>query len=194
MATFLDVSLIKGFSFVFPFLFVWTVMYAILESRKVLGERRELHAVIAFVTAMIVAMAQPAVEIINTMTPWFIVLLMVFVLMIMFFKFFGIKDEEIASVFKNPDYSWVTVTLVIISLIIFAAAAGKVFEEKWKIYVSGPVENIPSGTETGPGGVGEEAFLKTFFHPKVLGMMFIFIIAALTAHLLAGGMPSGARK
>ncbi len=193
MVTFLDISLIKGFSFIFPFLFVWSVVYGILESQKMFGERRELHAIIAFVTAMIVALTRPAVEIISTMTPWFIVLLMVFVLMIMFFKFFGIKDEEIASVFKSSEYSWVTVTLVIVSLILFAASAGQVFFGA-AVPTGEQITATVHGGGTGVAGIGEEAFLKTFFHPKVLGLMFIFIIAALTIHLLAGGIPVGARK
>lgn len=192
MPEFLDISLLKGFSFIFPFLLVWTVVYAILEYREMFGKQKELHAIIAFVTAMLVALTKPAVEVISTMTPWFIVLLMVFVLMIMFFRFFGVKEEQIASVFVSPEYYWVGWWLVIVSLLLFAAAIGKVF-----FGVAVPTGEQITGvqtTGTGVAGIGEEAFLKTMFHPKVLGMMFIFIIAALTIRMLAGEVPTGLPK
>ena len=190
MATFLDVSLIKGFSFIFPFLLVWSVVYAILEHRQVFGSRKELHAIIAFVSAMLVAITQPAVEIISIMTPWFIILLIVLMLMILFFKFLGVKDEDITAVVRNPDNSVITWWFIIVSLIIFAAAVGKVF-----FGAALPTgEQITGTTEiattaSGFTGAGEEAFLKTLFHPKVLGLIFIFVIASLSIHLLSGVNP-----
>ncbi len=187
MAEFLDISLLKGFSFIFPFLLVWTVIYAILEYREMFGKRRELHAIIAFVAAMLVALTKPAVEIISTMTPWFIVLLMVFVLMVMFFRFFGVKEDQIASIFVSPEYYWVGWWLVIVSLLLFAAAVGKVFFGA--AVPTGEQITGVSSTGTGVAGIGEEAFLKTMFHPKVLGLMFIFIIAALTIRMLSGEVP-----
>ncbi|MBI4440719.1 hypothetical protein HY639_00985 [Candidatus Woesearchaeota archaeon] len=186
MATFLDVSLVKGFSFIFPFLLVWTVLYATLEYRQFFGPRRELHAIIAFVTAMLVALTKPAVEVVSTMTPWFIVLLMVFMMMVLFFKFFGIKDEQISGIFSSYEYSWVGWWIVIISLILFAASLGKVF-----FGAAVPTGEQITGTveTTGVTGIGEEAFLKTLFHPKVLGLIFLFIIASLTIKMLAGEVP-----
>lgn len=192
MATFLDLGLIKGFSFIFPFLLVWTVVFALLEHRSVFGDRKQIHAVMAFVIAMMVALTRPAVEVISIMTPWFVVLLMVLLLMILFFKFFGVTDEDIVKVFKDPYYVWIGWVLGIVSLAIFAGAVLTVFKGTFTAVWTGGEIAVPSGTAL--GGLGEEEALRTVFHPKILGLIFIFVVAALTVNLLTAGAPPTAPK
>ena len=52
MATFLDIGLAQHFSVIFPVLFVFVIVFALLEKSKILGDNKGLHSLIALCLAI----------------------------------------------------------------------------------------------------------------------------------------------
>lgn len=201
MATFLDIGLLEYVKVLFPFILVWAVVYAILEWRQIFGKNTGLHSVIALVLAILTVLSDPVVQIIENMTPWFAMLLIFSVFIILFLKFFGVSDEAIKFAFeKSSDARVLVYWVVVVSIIVLAASFGSVFFSGTSVYVGGdgvsPGESVIESVDSGSSdyGVatssGQVNFAATLFHPKVLGMLLILIIAALTIKLLAGEIVS----
>src|SRR3989338_10653877 len=88
MPTFLDLGLLEYVQIIFPFILIWVVTYSVLEWREILGKNRNLHAIIAFVLAMMSLFSPPVIAIIKYMTPWFSMLLVFSLFFFIFFYFF----------------------------------------------------------------------------------------------------------
>jgi len=199
MPTFLDLGLLEYVQIIFPFILIWVVTYSVLEWREILGKNRNLHAIIAFVLAMMSLFSPPVIAIVKYMTPWFSMLLIFALFLLMFFKFFGIGDEAITKFFLEGEYRYVVnYWILLTSLLVLGLAIGQVFFAGPSVYVGDGqqpglsdslissitgVQNVEPGVATSRGDVN---LIATIFHPKVLGMIFILIISALTIKLLAG--------
>jgi len=196
MATFIDIGLLQYVKIVFPFILVWAVTYSILEWRKVLGESQNMHSIVAFVVAMLTIISGPAVQIIELMIPWFGLILIVSVFMIMFFKFFGVTDSAIGKLFMDSGDSRLLVYwVVLLTGLVLVAAIGQVFFAGSSVYVEGgpgvgeSILTATGGSSDNFGvatGSGQANLLATVFHPKVLGMVFVLLLATFTIKLLAG--------
>ena len=104
MATFLDLTVLEKLSVIFPFLLVFTVTYGILRYAKAFGEEKEgLHAIIALAIASIVIFSPGAVALIEEMIPWFVVMFLVILMIIMSFMFFGAKEADFMNALKNSS-------------------------------------------------------------------------------------------
>jgi hypothetical protein len=202
MATFLDIGLLQHVNIIFPFILVWVVTYSILQWREVFGKNQQnMHAMIAAVVGFMTLFSPPVTAIIQYMSPWFAMLLIFSMFVILFLKFFGVSDKAITAAFEtSPDARFLTYWILVISLIVLAGAFGKVFFAGESVYVGGNSLITPVITPANytAGDVatasGEANFAATLFHPKVLGMLFIMIIAAFTIKLLSGDvieMPKG---
>ncbi len=180
----IDITLLNAFKRIFPFLLVWIVTYAILEWREVFGkDKKGIRAATAFVIAMIFLISSKASEVVQYMTPWFIIIMLFLLLMLMIFKLFGASDKTLQEVIEGNQT--VIFWIIIISIIVFFAAMGKVYF----------TETLPTGEEAieGIGAEdstvserGEGAFWQTLFHPKVLGVMFVLLLAVFTIKMLSG--------
>ena len=107
MATVLDLGLLQKFEIIFPFLLVFVIVYAILSSTKFLGENKGIHSLIALAMAIMILFSATTREIINVMSPWFVVLFIFILFVLLAFKLFGTTDEDIMGVLKNPKYSFI---------------------------------------------------------------------------------------
>lgn len=184
----LDLSLLISLKRIFPFILVWVVVYALLEWKDIFGkDKKGLRAVTAFVVAMIFLISSQASLVIEYMTPWFVILIVFVLLMLMIFKLFGASDKSIQDVIEHDRA--VIYWVIFVSLIVFFAALGKVYF----------TEPLPTGEQalTGIGAAnatiaerGEGAFWQTLFHPKVIGVVFVFLLATFAIKLLAGDIPS----
>ena len=190
MATFLDVTLLKHFSSIFPLLLVWAIMFGVLEYLKPFGEKKEgLYGLISMVIAVMFLLSKTAMDLIKYMAPWFIILLIFLMFMLLIFRFLGVKESEIAGVFKNRKDKAPIYWVIIFSALVFVAALGKVFFSGegplTQIFTQGPT--LPANATAGGVAVaGEAAFWATIFHPKVLGIVFVLIVAIFAIKLLAG--------
>ena len=78
MATVLDIGLLQEFQIIFGWIFVFVLVYAVLELTKVLGENKGLNAIIGFTAATLFALSSQAVAIVTGMAPWVVVMVVVF--------------------------------------------------------------------------------------------------------------------
>lgn len=168
MATFLDVTGLEHFSSFFVFIFVWLAVYAILIYTRVLGGNKAISIVIGLLIGVFVLLTPIASGVIQYIAPWFAVIFIFVILISITSKMFGAADFESYSSLK-----WVVLVVIIIALIVGSLS-----------YVRERTI-LPGDNET----TEDIDFAKTtnfFFHPKVLGMLFVLLIAVFTIALLAG--------
>ncbi len=174
----LDISLLSFLSPLITFLLIWGIVFAILEKSKLLKGSTQFHAFIGFVIGLLFSFTPKAVTFIQTITPWMVVLFVVIILILVLFLATGWTEHSFQESMGEPVIRW---TLIIIILIILFASLIKVFA---------PVSPVASGEssvengETDSGAVGEEV-RKALFSPKILGAVFLLIIAAFAIRFLS---------
>lgn len=187
MATVLDISLLQSFDVVFVVLAVWCIVFAILQKTKALTDGMGINAIVAVAAAFMILLSETLVSVISFMIPWFVVVIIFFVLMILVFQTFD-KNINIGAAIKEKTVYW---AIIGISLVILLAAIGNVAGQ-------GLTEAAFSGGDSGnvttissDGGVASTSFsgslMSTLFHPKVLGLLILFGIAIFAIAFLSGG-------
>ena len=178
MATFLDIGLLQYFSVIFPVLLVFAVVFSILTTTKVLGENKAINALVAVVLALMVLLVPEIVDVINFMAPWFVILFIFLILLLLIYRMLGATDRDIAEFIKaDRPIKW---AIFSVGLIIFLAALGTVFGQQIGPYLGSEetanvtTEDIQEGVATGNW---EQNLFATLFHPKILGVILIFAIA-----------------
>lgn len=168
MATFLDLTGLEQFSSFFVFIFVWLAVWAILAYTKIFGENKALSIILGLIIGIFVLLSPTVTGSIAYIAPW-IALVFVFIMLLkIVLQSFGATDVEAFAPLKS-----VFIVIIIIALLF------------------GMLAYIRERTVLpGEGGTSEEYdFTKAtniIFHPKVLGIIFIFIIAVFTIALLVG--------
>jgi len=119
------------------------------------------------------------------MIPWFVIVFIFFILMLLIFQIFGASEKDIFSYLKgDKSISWV---IIGISLIILFAAIGNVFGQSIGPYLDeAGNETVIGGEASVATGSFEQNIFATMFHPKVLGFGVIFIIMIFAIALLTG--------
>lgn len=190
-------GLLEKFSLIFPFLLILVLVYAILGVTKILGDNKGVHALVALALAVITLFSITARTIINLMSPWFVILFIFLVFMLMTFKMFG--DVDYLSFIGSDSGKTVVYWIVAIGLIIFLGSISAVVfgqgksimnpnntvaPEQQQVDANGnPVELGQTGTV---GATGAGAFWSTLVHPNVLGMALLLLVAMFTIQRLAG--------
>jgi len=183
MATFLETGLLNYFSIIFPALLVFVLIYAILEKTKILGENKVVHAIAAIVAAFLVMLSRDIVEIINFGAPWFVLVFVFLVLLLLIYRFMGASEENLAWVIRNDKpIQW---TVFAIGAIIIIASISHIYGQR--LLEQAPGDNVTISeaknvTEEGKSFRGE--LYNTIFNPKILGLLLIFLIATFTIALL----------
>lgn len=160
MASILDFSWLSYYMAIFGFLFVFTVIYAILAKTKILGENAFTNALVSFVLAIIFITFSPGVRYVQTIVPWFAILI-VCVFCVLFLVAFSQKDID---KFLKPWFTWV---MILVLIVIFLFSAIVVFNP-----VLGPYL---------PGGAKASGF---FYSERFLGGVLLLVIAAAAAWIL----------
>ena len=126
---------------VLPFLLVFTLIFAILDKTKILGEgKRQINAIISFVIGLLLIAFPFARNIIVNLMPLLAVMAVVMLVFIMLYSFAGGKTEE----------SWIRITFgILVGLAIIIAL----------LVLTGYWENIISAVKTGEGVVGNAIFI-----------------------------------
>jgi len=167
MATFLDVAGLEHFSSFFVFIFVWLVIYAILTYTKVFGTNKAISILIGLIIGIFVLFSPIASGIVQYIAPWFAIILIFVMLISVTSKMFGAADFE-----SYTSLKWIVLVIIIITMIV-----GSLSYVREKIVIPGEEEGED---------IDYEKTTNFFFHPKVLGMLFVLIIAVFTIALLAG--------
>lgn len=179
MATVLDTNLIGFLLPLFSFLLVMVIIFAVMDKFKVAGENRAIHWAIAFCIAFIFLFSSDAVQFLNLLTPWFILLVVFGLFLVSFFVFLGVSHGEISNAMKEPKVYWAVIG---ISLLVFFIALGQVFGDvlggKKTVVEDGKTRVIQGGTPVTEG-------IRAVVHPRVLGALFLLIIAAFAIRLIS---------
>lgn len=168
MATILDTSIVSFLTPIFIFLFLFAIFFALIKRFKIFGDKSEnLAAIASFSLALLIVLSTPARDVVQTMTPMIVVVFVFVFLIFLFFMFLGAKDEDLVkNVVKLPGFYN---TLIIIFIIIFLISLTKAF---------GPIFQV-----TGESGFWEST-KRVIFSPKVLGGLFLLLVAAFTVRYL----------
>jgi len=131
-------------------------------------ERPWLAGVIAFVLAIITLTSSIAVKTINKMAPWFILLIIFGILILIVFQAMGISETKINDVLTGeaygPAFTWWIIALVLI--IGLGSLAFVISEEEGFLDLTAQ-----------EAGEEETGFWATLVHPKILGLVLLFLVA-----------------
>ena len=183
MATVLDLGLLEFILPVFSFLFVWVVVYAVMDKFN-LAKSTSVKLLVSFCIGLLFLFSADALEFVNFITPWFVVLVIVALFLIALFMFMGVKEDVISKSVGDPRVYW---TGIIIAVILLIVALIHVFGAVQSPYQGGEVS---SGEQTGISGekTRESESLKTLVHPRILGALFLLIVATLAANFISRGL------
>jgi hypothetical protein len=146
------------------------------------------------------------VQVVMSATPWLVFLIMMGFFIIFFSMMFGVNTEEIKGMFWGKGWGWFIVLLVVVILFSVGGALGPgllsaqtpgsgnqggtpvnpdepVFDAQGNLVPAGTINPGTSGSGTQPGTATNDFgtnLIFTLFNPKVLGLLFLFILGALT--------------
>jgi len=167
MATLLDTTLLYHFLPFFTFAFIFVVLYAVLNKTKILGDNNGLNFIAALCIATISLFAGGILELINFIVPWFV---FIFIFLIMLFAGFAFLGKDFNEIWSKINV-WTVLIIIFLLLLIGIVIT---FEEIFTPYASGGIGK----------SIGGET-LKTLFHPRVLGALFILIISSITIKMIS---------
>ncbi len=183
MVTPLDVTALKQFSGLFPFLLVLVLVYAILSWTDFFKEKKGIAALISVIVAIMTLLSPIAIKTINMMAPWFVLFIIFGVLFILAYMAFGIEKGTIIEAITKGEYggtfgTWVMAIMLIIGLgSLFTVVNEEVGFRKLSAENATVVEK-PSE---------EFGFWQTVFHPKILGMVLVLLVAYFTISKMSSG-------
>ena len=183
MATVLDIGLLNYFYIIFPFLLIYAAVVGLLGSMKFLGDNKLIHNIIAIAIAFIFIMSETLVKVVNMAVPWFIIMFVLLMFLLIAYKFLGAKDEDIANILTR-DRTVVVWILIIFCIILFGAVAKIYFSQETPAATQGQGGITVSEKELGKTGVA--AFWSTLFNPQVLAVVIVLLIAVFAILLLSG--------
>ncbi|MEM0231232.1 MAG: hypothetical protein QXW00_00410 [Candidatus Woesearchaeota archaeon] len=174
MATFLEIFFLDKFSPIFILLLVFTLVYAILKTTKVLGDSNNLIAMIAMAVAFLVILSSESQDVIKTIMPLFFILLLFIFFMLVGLRFLGMEEGAIKEGMKH--WGPVHIALLVVVCLIFAVGLAAVFGNKLL-----PLTQNTTSVEATDYG---KNVAQAIFHPKVLGIIFILIVSMFAILLL----------
>lgn len=179
MASLLDIGLLQHFQVIFPFLFVTVVTFAFLKVTKFFGDNEFANVIIAIVLGFMSLLSPVIRKTITIMTPWF-VLLMIFIVFILFLvQVLGGSRESIWEALGQTHNHYIIVWVIGLALVIgFGSLSAAISEERGFQALQEEGGEI-STTEEKAG------FFQVLFHPKVMGLALILIIAIITVGRLS---------
>jgi hypothetical protein len=175
MATLLDFGFIANFSPIFTFVIVFVLTYVVLGLLKIgdkpLFEGKSgLSALVAFTLAMLFSIAPDMSKLIELMAPGFVLFIVFIMFVLITMGTIGLGRSDLVGVFgSDGSTKGMTWLVIIVCFVIAIGAVSNLFGDKLL------------GAETqGEESSFEQNLKDAFFSPKVLGMVFIFLIAMFT--------------
>lgn len=177
-----DLSLMNILSPIIIFILIWALTYALLTKSKVLGDNQNLNAVISFAVAVLFILIPGTTKFVSIFTPWIMVLFIGIVLLFSLFYFIGWDFKSIQEHLGAGVIVW---TIIIIFLIILFVSLSNIFGEKVAPYSSADSSSTISSTIEGAGGSLGSEVKDTLFNPKVLGVIFLLMVAVFAIRLIS---------
>ncbi len=178
MASIMDIGLLDYFVPVFVFLLIFGILFALLEKVKLFGTNKGLNSIIAFAIAFLFILTPELMGVVKVMTPWFTILFVFILMIVLLFMFVGVKEESVTAAFKDKGLMWI---IIIVSIIIFVYALTQVYGAQVQTIYAG------DNTTTASGSLGSQIG-KILFHPRVLGMLLLLMIAAQAVRMITASL------
>ena len=178
----LDVGFLSYFSPIFIFVLVFTMAYGVFQFTKMFGDNKVLHALISFFIAVVFLFSTAATTVIMVIAPWFTVLFIFIIFILMAYKMFGATDSQIKEVVSKASAVQYTILALGIIILLFGLGAG--FGQELLEGAGDITDARDAATEAGEGSTATSSFqqnlVSTLFNSKILGMILILVIAAFT--------------
>ncbi|MFQ5474278.1 MAG: hypothetical protein ACE5DM_00410 [Candidatus Nanoarchaeia archaeon] len=188
MATFLDIGLFSYFSVIFPVLFVFLLVFAVLTKTQFFGDNKGVYSLIAFSIAMIMLFSPGVVQVINVMAPWFVLIFVFGILLLLALMVMGVEADAITTYMGSWDVvHWFILSFAIIIAIgslatVYGGSLLPYTSEKGAVTVD---DGGTTGVRTSTGDFNQNVG-RVLFHPKVIGMIFVLLVASFTIRMMAG--------
>ena len=183
-------------------------------------EGKKVYSLMAFALAFLVILSPTVIEIFAFAIPWLTLLLFIAFFMLFFVLMFNPDFETGWLINQGTTYGFLITFVVIIMLFAFANSFGQDLLEQQPGYTEGqqvadqvdaqgmpqdtfvPEDEVQESTLEGQQGVSNAAggpaqrdigsnIVLTIFHPKVLGMFFVLVLATITMLLIAAARSTG---
>lgn len=167
------------------FLLIWALSYALLQKSKILGAKTNIDAATAFAIAILFILIPQATSFVKVFTPWFIVFFFAIVLLFALFYFIGWDFNTIQEHLGGGVIVWAAI--IIFLIILFTSLSGVLGPSvaPYEVSEEGQV-TVPTTQETGT--IGTEV-REALFNPKLLGAIFLLLVAAFAVRLLSEATP-----
>ncbi|RME54180.1 hypothetical protein D6777_04610 [Candidatus Woesearchaeota archaeon] len=175
MATILDIGILNYFVPAFVFLLIYGIVLAILEKTKIFGDNKAINQILAFSVGVLFILTPDLVGVIRIITPWFTIMWIFIFLIIAIFLFVGISQGDVAKAFREKTLIWI---IVVISIGIFIFALTQAYGTQIHSIYAGENATEQSGLN--------QAIGQILFHPRVLGMLFLLVVAAQAVKMISG--------
>ncbi len=173
-----DVSAFVYFLPILAFLVSFAIMYALLSITKVMGEHAFLHLIFSFIFATIFITATSVRQLVINVIPWFAVLSIALVMIMLLVKFMG-KGEVIGT-----GFTWV---FIVILIMVFFVSGVKVFSA-----TIGPY--LPGSSDVSNADPVLLNFFDWLYAPRVAGFFLIIIVAVVVSWVLVKTGSTPAKK
>ncbi|MEK6854967.1 MAG: hypothetical protein AABX73_01980 [Nanoarchaeota archaeon] len=167
-----DISAIGYLVPIFAYLLVVIVSAAILMKTKMLGESTWWNIFAALLIASIFVSAVGARAYVETIIPWFAVMLIALFLVLMTV---GLVGKPVEFMHKG-----IGIVFVVILGIVFLVSAFFVFSDLIIRYIPGPGYGFNADPKT-------LFFFDWLYSPRVLGAVLLIVVSALTSWILVKG-------
>ncbi len=175
MATFLDIGFLKGASDIFVWLLIFLVVYGAFEVSNLL-KNRGLHALLALSITAVVIITGGGTNIVAAMAPWAVVIAVMLFFILALGQFAGLDSKQVLSIFGGRGIMWYIFIPLAIVLIV-----------AWTQGASGQKTVVNEAGETVTIEQPQRGFMEVLTNPKVLGLIVVMLIAAMTLILMGGG-------
>jgi len=163
MATFLDVTALENFSVIFVFLFVWLIVYAVLLYTRALGQNQFINVIIGLLFAFFVVISELATLIVKETAPVFAVVLVFVAIISIASGMFGTH----LNVESLKGLKWIVIVIFVITAIV------------------GTMSIVRENIDVPERGEDFSKVSTVLFHPNMLGLILLFLVAVFTVGLLA---------
>jgi hypothetical protein len=119
--TFLNIPIVS--QFILPFLLIFVLLYAVLEKTKLLGDKKQVHAAIAFVIALIFVAAVFPKPVVGNLVLFFSIALVVIFVTLLLWGFVFSGDKGFAPEKWMKTLLWVAVGIGVVIAVIWATGA-----------------------------------------------------------------------
>ncbi len=176
-------GVLQYFDVVFAFIFVFAVIFALLQKTKIIGEAVTINSMVAIAVGFLMIMSRIVVDMLNFMIPWFVITIIFFVLLLLIFQVFGAQEADFQSAVKDRVLRNV---LIGVGIIILLASFGVVFGQTYaeQAFTDGTAVDATPGSSATTSF--ENNIREILNNSKVLGMAILFGVAIAAVALLTG--------